>query len=99
MGVYDFNIPRYNIDGVIDALRKELRSIAENSQIGIDEIKKRIADDEIMLARLKAAVDGLPDYTAQYEELSAELSRIKSDLQELLDHPIVLGYVQVEDND
>lgn len=99
MGVYDFNIPRYNIDGVIDALRKELRSIAENSQIGIDEIKKRIADDEIMLARLKAAVDGLPDYTAQYEELSAELLRIKTELQNLLDHPIVLGYVQVEDND
>ena len=99
MGVYDFNIPRYNIDGVIDALRKELRSIAENSQIGIDEIKKRIADDEIMLARLKAAVDGLPDYTAQYEELSAELLRIKTELQDLLDHPIVLGYVQVEDND
>jgi len=99
MGVYDFNIPRYNIDGVIDALRKELRSIAENSQIGIDEIKKRIADDEIMLARLKAAVDGLPDYTAQYEELSAELLCIKTELQNLLDHPIVLGYVQVEDND
>lgn len=99
MGVYDFNIPRYNIDGVIDALRKELRSIAENSRIGIDEIKKRIADDEIMLARLKAAVDGLPDYTAQYEELSAELLRIKTELQDLLDHPIVLGYVQVEDND
>lgn len=99
MGVYDFNIPRYNIDGVIDALRKELRSIAENSQIGIDEIKKRIADDEIMLARLKAAVDGLPDYTAQYEELSSELLRIKTELQNLLDHPIVLGYVQVEDND
>lgn len=99
MGVYDFNIPRYNIDGVIDALRKELRSIAENSQIGIDEIKKRIADDEIMLARIKAAVDGLPDYTAQYEELSAELLRIKTELQNLLDHPIVLGYVQVEDND
>ena len=95
MGVYDFNIPRYNIDGVIDALRKELQSIVINSQTSIDEIKQRIADDEVILNRLKDAVNNLPDYSAQYNELYEEMARIKIALQDLIDHPIVLEDIQV----
>ena len=94
MGVYDFNIPRYNIDGVIDALRKELRSIVLNSQSSIDDIKRRIADDEALLNQLKAAVEALPDYSEQYNELYNELSRIKVALQDLIDNPITLDTVQ-----
>ena len=95
-GLYDFNTPRYNIDAVIDALRNELRSIVINSQSSIDDIKKRLANDEAMLMTLKAAVDGLPDYTAQYELLMAELARLKAMLDEIADHPIELGFIQVE---
>lgn len=95
-GLYDFNSPRYNIDAVIDALRNELRSIVINSQSSIDDIKKRLAGDEAMLMALKRAVDGLPDYTAQYEVLMEELSALKAMLDEIADHPIELGFVQVE---
>jgi len=95
-GLYDFNSPRYNIDAVIDALRNELRSIVINSQSSIDDIKKRLAGDEAMLMALKRAVDGLPDYTAQYEVLMEELSALKAMLDEIADHPIELGFIQVE---
>ena len=95
-GLYDFNSPRYNIDAVIDALRNELRSIVINSQSSIDDIKKRLAGDEAMLMALKQAVDGLPDYTAQYEVLMEELSALKAMLDEIADHPIELGFIQVE---
>ena len=95
-GLYDFNSPRYNIDAVIDALRNELRSIVINSQSSIDDIKKRLAGDETMLMALKRAVDGLPDYTAQYEVLMEELSALKAMLDEIADHPIELGFIQVE---
>lgn len=46
MGVYDFNISEYNIDSIIAVLRKELQNIVINSQTNINEIKRRIAEDE-----------------------------------------------------
>ena len=42
MGVYDFNLPRYNVESVVKQLRDELRNIANISKDNIVEIKKRI---------------------------------------------------------
>lgn len=95
MGVYDFNISEYNIDSIIAVLRKELQNIVINSQTNINEIKRRIAEDEVLLNYLKNAVDGLPDYTSQYNELRDEINRLNLALNELIDHPIILGNIDV----
>lgn len=96
MGMYDFNTPRYNVDAVIDALRQELRDIVISSESDIEAIKKRIASDEAMLIQLKAAIDGLPDYTAQYEEINSELDEVKRKLEIMYNNPIVLDTVPME---
>ena len=100
MGVYDFNLPRYNVDSVVKQLRDELHDIANSSKENINEVKKRIEKNEKILNQLKDAVDNLPDYTEQYNMLMEELNKIKVDLQNLIDHPIKLGYIvlNVEDD-
>lgn len=90
MGMYDFNTPRYNVDAVIDALRKELRDIAVDNETDIAEIKRRIAQDEKLLVQLKKAVDELPDYTEQYNEISVELDDVKEKVRMMYEHPVVL---------
>ena len=95
MGVYDFNISEYNIDSIIAVLRKELQNIVINSQTNINEIKRRIAEDEVLLNYLKNAVDSLPDYTSQYNELRDEINRLNLALNELIDHPIILDNIDV----
>ena len=100
MGVYDFNLPRYNVDSVVKQLRDELHDIANSSKENINEVKKRIEKNEKILNQLKDAVDNLPDYTEQYNMLMEELNKIKADLQNLIDHPIKLGFIvlNVEDD-
>jgi hypothetical protein len=95
MGVYDFNISEYNIDSIIAVLRKELQNIVINSQTNINEIKRRIAEDEVLLNYLKNAVDSLPDYTSQYNELRDEINKLNLALNELIDHPIILDNIDV----
>lgn len=95
MGVYDFNISEYNIDSIIAVLRKELQNIVINSQTNINEIKRRIAEDEVLLNYLKNAVDSLPDYTSQYNELRDEINRLNLALNELIDHPIILDNIDI----
>lgn len=95
MGVYDFNISSFNIDSIIAALRKDLQDIVVNSQTSIAEIKAKIAEDEVLLKRLKNAVDNLPDYTAQYNELKDEITKLNLALDELIKHPIVLDNIDV----
>ena len=75
MGVYDFNLPRYNVESVVKQLRDELRNIANISKDNIVEIKKRIEQNEIVLNQLKNAVNNLPDYTEQYNTLMEELNK------------------------
>lgn len=98
MGVYDFNISEYNIDSIIAVLRKELQNIVINSQTNINEIKRRIAEDEVLLNYLKNAVDSLPDYTSQYNELRDEINKLNLALNELIDHPIILDNIDVSDH-
>ena len=95
MGVYDFNISEYNIDSIIAVLKKELQNIVINSQTNINEIKRRIAEDEVLLNYLKNAVDSLPDYTSQYNELRDEINKLNLALNELIDHPIILDNIDV----
>jgi hypothetical protein len=95
MGVYDFNISSFNIDSIIATLRKDLQDIVVNSQTSIAEIKAKIAEDEVLLKRLKNAVDNLPDYTAQYNELKDEITKLNLALDELIKHPIVLDNIDV----
>lgn len=95
MGVYDFNISSFNIDSIIAALRKDLQDIVVNSQTNIAEIKTKIAEDEALLKRLKNAVDNLPDYTNQYNELKDEITKLNLALDELIKHPIVLDNIDV----
>ena len=95
MGVYDFNISEYNIDSIIAVLRKELQNIVINSQTNINEIKRRIAEDEVLLNYLKNAVDSLPDYTSQYNELRDEINKLNLALNELIDHPIILDNIDI----
>lgn len=95
MGVYDFNISSFNIDSIIAALRKDLQDIVVNSQTSIAEIKAKIAEDEVLLKRLKNAVDNLPNYTAQYNELKDEITKLNLALDELIKHPIVLDNIDV----
>lgn len=97
MGAYDFNTQRYHVDTVIEAMRKELRAIVIDSQTSIDNIKLQIAQTEKTLNQLKATVDNLPDYTAQYNEIMSELDLIKAKLQELIEHPIELGFIEIEE--
>lgn len=97
MSIYDFNTPRYNINSIIDNLRKELRDIVSNSQTSIAQIQEQIAASERTLKYLKDVVDNLPDFSSQYEELLGELNLVKSQLNEMQMHPIILGSVQVED--
>ena len=94
--MYDFNTPRYNVDAVIDALRNELRDIVVDSETDIAEIKRRIAEDEKLLVQLKKAVDELPDYTAQYEEINSELDEVKRKLEIMYNNPIVLDTIPME---
>lgn len=95
MSVYDFNIPKNNINVVIEKLREELNTIVVNSQSNINELTRRILLDEKQLNELKNLVNKLPDYTSQYEELRAELQRIKIQLQNLVDHPIDLDTIDI----
>lgn len=97
MGIYDFNTSNFNIDRIVATLRDELRDIVVNSHASIEEIKARIAEDEILLNRLKDAINSLPDYTAQYNVLATELDKIKLALQNLIDHPINLETIPVSD--
>ena len=41
MGVYDFNLPRYNVDSVVKQLRDELHDIANSNKENINEVKKK----------------------------------------------------------
>ena len=96
MGIYDFNMPKNNIDTVIEKLREELRTIMASSQSNINELARRIASDEKLLNELRNLVNDLPDYTAQYEELKSELRQVKDQLQNLADHPIDLGTIDIQ---
>lgn len=101
MSIYDFNTPRYSIEGLFNNLRKELNELVISSQTSIKNIQDHIAKTDQALAYLKATVDNLPDFTPQYNELKAELDSLKALIaninQFIVDHPIILGITEIDD--